>query len=227
MDEPQKQQQRLIDLPKVIAGGIAAPLAALLTSRFGVAGTMVGLVVSAVVLTTISDILKVYLARVPGTVTRIPGGFSKKPRWQQILYSFRLPFSKFSSLAPARQRSILTRSLIAAVLTFLIGLIVVTSAEASVGKNLSCWVWNNCTTTESSSADGSTSSTTTVSSLFGGSLNTNSSSSNAPQVGPLTPQQEQPAPPPGASGSSAQPPNVPSAQSPTPSPSSTPQKSPS
>src|SRR4051812_32411354 len=202
MDEPQKQQQRLIDLPKVIAGGIAAPLAALLTSRFGVGGTMVGLFVSAVVLTTISDILKVYLARVPGTVTRIPGGFSKKPRWQQILYSFRLPFSKFSSLAPARRRSILTRSLIAAVLTFLIGLIVVTSAEASVGKNLSCWVWNNCTTTESSSsAAGSTSSTTTVSSLFGGSLNT--SSSNAPQVGPLTPQQEQPPPPPpppGASG---------------------------
>src|SRR3954453_13031814 len=158
MDEPQKQQQQLIDLPKVIAGGIAAPLAALLTSRFGVAGTMVGLVVSAVVLTTISDILKVYLARVPGTVTSIPGGFSKKPRWQQLLYRLRLPFSKFSSLGPARRRSILTRSLVAGVIAFLLGLIVVTSVEASVGKNLSCWVWNNCTTaTESATSGGSAS----------------------------------------------------------------------
>jgi hypothetical protein len=204
--EGQQHQQQLIDLPKVVAGAVATPLAALLTSRFGVAGTMVGLAVSAVVVTTISDVLKVYLARVPGTVKKIPGGFSKKPLWQRILYSFRLPFSKFSSLDPARRRSILTRSLVAGVIVFLIGLIVVTGVEASVGQNLSCWVWKNCPAQSTSTGDGGASQTTsTLPSILGGGQGTISSTSL--QSTPSTPQQQQ-------RGSS--PPGTPQAPSQTP-----------
>ena len=223
--EGQQHQQQLIDLPKVVAGAVATPLAAILTSRFGVAGTMVGLAVSAVVVTTISDILKVYLARVPGTVKKIPGGFSKKPLWQRILYSFRLPFSKFSSLGPARRRCILTRSLVAGVIVFLIGLIIVTGVEASVGKNLSCWVWKNCATQSTSTGDGGASQTTsTLPSILGGGQGTISSTSL--QSTPSTPQQQQRgSSPPGTPQAPSQAPGspgtgTPGVERPTPSPSS-------
>jgi hypothetical protein len=227
--EGQQHQQQLVDLPKVVAGAVAAPLAAILTSRFGVAGTMIGLAVSAVVVTTISDILKVYLARVPGTVKKIPGDFSKKPLWQRILYSFRLPFSKFSSLGPPRRRSILTRSLVAGVIVFLIGLIVVTGVEASVGQNLSCWVWKNCATQSTSTGDGGASQTTsTLPSILGGGQGTISSTSL--QSTPSTPQQQQQrgSSPPGTPQAPSQTPVTPGTgtpssaggETPTPSPSS-------
>ena len=230
--EGQQHQQQLVDLPKVVAGAVAAPLAAILTSRFGVAGTMIGLAVSAVVVTTISDILKVYLARVPGTVKKIPGDFSKKPLWQRILYSFRLPFSKFSSLGPPRRRSILTRSLVAGVIVFLIGLIVVTGVEASVGQNLSCWVWKNCATQSTSTGDGGASQTTsTLPSILGGGQGTISSTSL--QSTPSTPQQQQqqrgssppgtpqaPSQAPGSSPRTGTPSSPPGVERPTPSPSS-------
>lgn len=197
----QQNQQRLIDLPKLIAGAVASPLAALLTSRFGVAGTMVGLALSAVIVTVISDFLKVYLRRVPGTVTRIEGGFTKKPRWQRPFHRLRHPFSKFSSLAPAQRRSILIRSVIAGGIMFLIGLIVVTGLELSVGKNLSCWVWHNCPT-ETSASGSSASSTTTLPSVFGGGRSTGS---NPLQVVAPLPVQQQPTPPPGSQGTLTQP----------------------
>ena len=61
MDEQQKQT--ILDIPKVIAVGIASPVATVLTSRFGIAGTLIGLALSAVILTALADMLKVYLAR--------------------------------------------------------------------------------------------------------------------------------------------------------------------
>jgi hypothetical protein len=59
----EKQKQTILDIPKVIAVGISAPVATILTSRFGVAGTLIGLALSAVILTALADMLKVYLAR--------------------------------------------------------------------------------------------------------------------------------------------------------------------
>src|ERR671929_525494 len=110
MDDQQKQH--IIDLPKVVAGGVATPVGALLTSRFGVAGTMIGLALSAVIVTVIADTLKVYLARVPGAVTSIPGGFKKKSFWGRLLGRLRLPFSKLASLPSGWRRTLLIRSLI-------------------------------------------------------------------------------------------------------------------
>jgi len=207
MDDQQKQH--VIDLPKTVAGGVATPLAALLTSRFGVAGTMVGLALSAVIVTLMVDTLKVYLARVPGAVTSIPGGFKNKSAWGRFLVRLRLPFSKLFSLGPRRRRSILIRSLIGGVIIFVIGLAVVTGVEASVGKNLSCWAWDNCDT--ESSADGENASDArSLPSLF---IAGNSISGSAPQVSPSVPQQQPAAPPvaptppgsPSSSGTKAQP----------------------
>ena len=61
-----QQQETVFDLPKVLAVGIASPAAAAITSRFGVAGTLIGLALSSVFITAAVDFLKVYLARVPG-----------------------------------------------------------------------------------------------------------------------------------------------------------------
>lgn len=189
MDEQQKQT--ILDLPKVIAVGIASPTATVLTSRFGVAGTLLGLALSAVLITVATDFLKVYLARVPGTVTRIPGGFRNKSSFRNILERMRLPFSKFSSLPPARRRSILKGSVIAGGLSFLVGLIIVTGLELGVGKSLSCWVWDECPTTESSASDTRTAEASTPPSIFGGG---ESASSTTPEVQPPSPLQQSSAP---------------------------------
>jgi pyridoxal biosynthesis lyase PdxS len=54
----EQRNQHLLDLPNMIAVGIASPAGAALTSRFGVAGTLVGLVLSAVIITVDTDLLR-------------------------------------------------------------------------------------------------------------------------------------------------------------------------
>src|SRR5215217_4434274 len=202
MDEQQKQT--ILDLPKVIAVGIASPIATILTSRFGIAGTLIGLALSAVILTVLADVLKVYLSRVPGAVTTIPGGFRKRSSLRNLLDRIRRPFSKFWSLAPARRRSILIGSIAVAGISFFVGLSVVTALEVGVGKSLSCWVWNDCSAW-SSTDDGETSVTGTLPSILGGGQ---SVSSDASKVQPPSPQQ----PAPEASGSPSQPQGVPGSE---------------
>ncbi len=211
MDEQQKQT--ILDLPKVIAVGIASPIATILTSRFGVAGTVIGLALGAVILTALADFLKVYLARapatvakVPDTVVKMPGGLRARLSWRNILSRLRAAFARFSSLPPAsaRRRSILIGSIVAAGISFLVGLSVVTALELGVGKSLSCWVWDECST-ESSTDDDRTSITSTLPSILGGGQ---SVSKVAPKVQPPPPQQ----PTPGTPGAPSQPENVPSSE---------------
>jgi len=204
MDEQKKQT--ILDVPKVIAVGIASPVATVLTSRFGIAGTLIGLALSAVILTALVDVLKVYLARVPGAVTTIPGGFRKRHPLRNILDRIRLPFSKFASLPPARRRSIIIGSIVAAGISFIVGLGAVTALEVGVGKSLSCWVWNNCST-ESSTDEGETSTTGTLPSVLGGGQ---SVSSGALEAQPPSP----PQPTPGAPGSPSRPEGVPGSERP-------------
>ncbi len=205
MDEQQKQT--IFDLPKVIAVGIAAPVATLLTSRFGIAGTIIGLALGAVILTVLVDVLKVYLSRVPGAVTTIPGGFRKRPSLRNLLDRIRLPFSKFSSLPPARRRSILIGSIAAAGISFFVGLSAVTAFEVGVGKSLSCWVWNECAT-EAATDGGGASETSTLPSILGGGRSVSGGDS---EVQPPSPQQ----PTPGAPGAPSQPEGVPGSEWPS------------
>jgi hypothetical protein len=211
-----QQQPTIFDLPKVLAVGIASPAAAAITARFGVAGTLIGLALSAVFITAAVDFLKVYLARVPGAVTTIPEGFRKRSSLRNVFERTRRPFSKFASLPRTRHRSILIGSVAAAGISFVVGLIVVTGLELGVSKSLSCWVWEECST-EESSADGSgTARASTLPSILGGGQ---SASSSIPQVevNPSSAQQ-QPGFSPGMSGApSSQVPDVPGVETPDPS----------
>ena len=186
------QQPSVFDLPKVLAVGIASPAAAAITARFGVAGTLVGLALSAVFITAAVDFLKVYLARVPGAVTTIPGGFRKRSSLGNVFERLRRPFSKFASLPPTRRRSILIGSVAAAGISFVVGLIVVTGLELGVGKSLSCWVWDECSTVESST-DGTSSNaqmSSTFPTILGGAQSVSNSSPQQQLVSPSSSQQQ-------------------------------------
>ena len=184
----EQQKQTILDLPKVIAIGISSPVATVLTSRFGVAGTLMGLALSAVILTALADILKVYLARAPATVAKIPGGFPSRFSWRNIRSRSSAAFFRFSALPPARRRSILISTVTAAGISFFVGLSVVTGLEAGVGKSLSCWVWNNCPT-ESSTDESTASTTSTLPSVLGGGQ---SARSVAPEIRSSSPRQPTP-----------------------------------
>src|SRR5215207_7080089 len=187
-----QQQETVFDLPKVLAVGIASPAAAAITSRSGVAGTLIGLALSSVFITAAVDFLKVYLARVPGAVTTIPGGFRKRSSLRNVFERMRRPFSKFASLPRPRRRSILIGSIAAAGISFVVGLIVVTGLELGVGKSLSCWVWDECST-EESSADGSSSNaqmSSTFPTILGGAQSVSNSTPQQQLVSPSSSQQQ-------------------------------------
>ena len=211
-----QQQPTIFDLPKVLAVGIASPAAAAITARFGVAGTLIGLALSAVFITAAVDFLKVYLARVPGAVTTIPGGLRKRSPLRNVFERIRRPLSKFASLPRTRRRSVLIGSVAAAGISFVVGLIVVTGLELGVGKSLSCWVWEECSTEESSADSSGTARASTLPSILGGGQ---SASSSIPQVevNPSSPQQEEPGSSPSTPGAPSQVPDVPRVETPDPS----------
>ena len=207
-----QQNQTIFDLPKVLAVGIASPAATVLTSRFGIAGTLLGLALSAVLITVAVDFLKVYLARVPGAVTTIPGGLKKKSSLRRIFERMRLPFSKFGSLPRARRRSMLIGSVAAAGISFIVGLILVTVLELGVGKSLSCWVWDECSTASSAEGSRSTGASSTLPSILGGSQRAGSSIPQEEEE-EASPSNQQPDYSPGTPGAPSQaPPANPSAQ---------------
>jgi len=197
----EEQKQTIFEPAKVIAVGISAPLASLLTSRFGIAGTMLGLAISSVILTVLVDALKVYLARASTKVAKVPSGLRTASYRRGIRGRSRALLSRFLSfptrpLSPKRRHSILVGSLVAAGISFVVGLMVITGVEASVGKSLSCWLWSECPAEESSADGGGGPSISTLPSIFGGGQ---SASGGAPAVRPVDPQQ-QPTPP-GSPGS--------------------------
>jgi len=181
----EQKKQTIFDAPKVIAIGIASPAATLLTSRFGIAGTLLGLALSAMILTAVADFLKVYLARTSHAAhaaataaTRVPGAL-KAPRVFPPSYLFRrkgrtgtkAAYRGFSSPPGGRWRRwslFLGRSVVAAGISFLLGLGAVTALEQSAGKSLTCWVWEECPVQSSDDVDGGRAGQSTQPSIFGG-----------------------------------------------------------
>jgi hypothetical protein len=223
--QQQTAQQTVFDLPKVLAVGVVSPAAAAITSRFGIAGTLLGLFLSSVLITAGVDFLKVYLARVPGAVTTIPGGFRRKSSLRNVFDRMKRPFSKFASLPRTRRRSLIVGSIAAAAISCVIGLTIITFLEVGVGKSLSCWVWDDCST--ASSTDGSSKGqASTLPTILGG---VQSASSNTPQVAsPSSLQQpgssagQQPGSSAGTPGAPSQVSEVPGAETPNASPSAQP-----
>jgi hypothetical protein len=223
--QQQTAQQTVFDLPKVLAVGVVSPAAAAITSRFGIAGTLLGLFLSSVLITAGVDFLKVYLARVPGAVTTIPGGFRRKSSLRNVFDRLKRPFSKFASLPRIRRRSLIVGSIAAAAISCVIGLTIITFLEVGVGKSLSCWVWDDCST--ASSTDGSSKGqASTLPTILGG---VQSASSNTTQVAsPSSLQQpgssagQQPGSSAGTPGAPSQVSEVPGAETPNASPSAQP-----
>jgi hypothetical protein len=174
----------------VIAIGIASPAATLLTSRFGIAGTLLGLALGAMILTAVADFLKVYLARSSHAAATIMPGAIKAPRgFPSRLFRRKggarpkAPYRGYSSPPGGRWRRwslLVGRSVVAAGISFLLGLGAVTGLEHSVGKSLTCWVWEECLVQSSDDVDGGRAGQSTQPSIFGG--GPSASSGTAPGV---------------------------------------------
>jgi hypothetical protein len=104
-------------------------MAAFLTSKFGVAGTLLGAALTAMIITGGSAILRSYLENVTGNVRKMPDKLRERkasrraepttlPRRPDLGDNFagrmRAAMSWFSHLPPLRRRSILLKGLIGA-----------------------------------------------------------------------------------------------------------------
>jgi hypothetical protein len=146
-----------------MAAGFAAAAAAFVTSRFGVAGTLLGAALTAMIITGGSAVLKAYLETVTGNVRKVPGKLRER-REQRKAESYEEPqtlpgrpdlrdnfagrmraaLGWFSHLPPLTRRSILVKGLIAAAAAFVIGMGAVWAVERGIGNSLSCGIWANC-----------------------------------------------------------------------------------
>jgi hypothetical protein len=147
-----------------MAAGLAAAGAALVTSRFGVAGTLLGAALTAMIITGGSAILRAYLEAASGRVRQVPnklrssrrerekaggfGGEGTMPGRPDLRDNFmgrmRAALDWFSHLPTLRRRSILMKGLVAAVIAFVICMGAVWGAEKLIGNSLSCGIWAEC-----------------------------------------------------------------------------------
>jgi hypothetical protein len=143
---------------------LAAATAAFVTSRFGVAGTLLGAALTAMIITGGSAILKSYLESVSGNVRKAPGKMrARRNRWkagrsteppetlqtrpdlrENFAGRMRAALDWFSHLPLLTRRSILLKGLIAAAVAFVIGIGAVWAVEKGIGNSLSCGIWSNC-----------------------------------------------------------------------------------
>jgi hypothetical protein len=147
----------------VLSAGFAAATAAFVTSRFGVAGTLLGAALTAMIITGGSAILKAYLQSVTGNARKVPrklrerrdrrkAGRSAEPDTMpgrpdlrdNFAGRMRAALDWFSHLPSLTRRSILVRGLITAVVAFVIGMGAVYTVERGIGNSLSCGIWANC-----------------------------------------------------------------------------------
>jgi hypothetical protein len=153
----------MVNGTQVVAAGFAAATAAFVTSRFGVAGTLMGAAVTAMIITGGSAILKAYLEGVTGHVRKVPDRVRARreqrkaeryaepetlPERPDLRDNFagrmRAALDWFSHLPPLARRSILVKGLIAAAVAFLIGMTAVWGVERVINNSFSCGFWGNC-----------------------------------------------------------------------------------
>ena len=164
----EEKSQKVVESYKAVAAGLASVLAAVFTSRLGVAGTLIGTAVTAVLITLGSALFKVQLMKasdkisgLPNTVRgrlstqqiRIPGKPNAEPNPEPAATDKRSPglLSRLRAMPgflrdlPSNQRrKMLVAGLLAGLLATAIGLAGVTGLELAGGKSLSCLVWSSC-----------------------------------------------------------------------------------
>ncbi len=168
----EEKSQKVVESYKAVAAGIASVLAAVFTSSLGVAGTLIGTAVTAVLITLGSALFKVQLMKathkvsgLPDTVRgrlstqqiRIPGKPNAEPnpepaakpeaadnRSPGLLSRLRAMPGFLRDLPSSQRRKMLVAGLLAGLLATVIGLAGVTGIELAGGKSLSCMVWSSC-----------------------------------------------------------------------------------
>jgi hypothetical protein len=214
------KSQTFVETHKAVAAGIASVLAAVFTSRLGVAGTLIGTAVTAVVITLGSAVFKAQLMKashrisgLPETVRgrlstqqiRIPGKPSAEPNPEPsakpeeeaaekrpgLLSRLRAVPGFLKELPSAQRRRVLLAGLLSGLVATVIGLGTVTGIELAGGKTLSCLVWSCSDDTNSEE-----SSSSSGLSIFGGrSYGTSPDTRNVPSGGqPVAPGNEQQTP---------------------------------
>ena len=144
-----------------MSAGLAATAASLVTSRFGVAGTLLGAALTAMIITGGSAIFRSYLEAASGRVRGMPTKLRSR-REQQNAQGFggtmpgrpdlrdnfvgrrRAALDWFRHLPTLSRRSILIKGLLAAAVAFVICIGVVWGAEKVIGNSLSCGIWAKC-----------------------------------------------------------------------------------
>lgn len=160
-------RQPVVSGSQVLAAGVASAAAAVVTSRFGVAGTLLGAALTAMIITGGSAILKSYLESVTGTVRKVPRKMRAKANRAQagradtpamdpatipgrpdlrenFMGRMRAAMGWFSHLPTLRRRSIMIRGFIAAAVAFIIGMGAIYAVESGIGNSLSCGFWSKC-----------------------------------------------------------------------------------
>jgi hypothetical protein len=144
-----------------MAAGLAATAASFVTSRFGVAGTLLGAALTAMIITGGSAILRSYIETVSGRVRGMPTKLRSRREQQKdggigdtmpgrpdlrdnFVGRMRAALDWFSHLPALSRRSILIKGLLAAAVAFVICMGVVWGAEKVIGNSLSCGLWAKC-----------------------------------------------------------------------------------
>ena len=142
-----------------MSAGLAATGASFVTSRFGVAGTLLGAALTAMIITGGSAILRAYLETLTGHVRQAPKKLRSRreqqgnagatmPERPDLRDNFagrmRAALGWFSNLPTLRRRSILMKGLLAAVIAFVLCMGLVWGAEKVIGNTLSCGLWAEC-----------------------------------------------------------------------------------
>lgn len=172
----EEKSPKVVETYKAVAAGLAATLAAVFTSRLGVAGTLIGTALTAVIITLGSAVLKAQLMKattkisgLPDTVrgrlstqqVRIPGRPDPEPeplpdaaeRSPGLLSRLRTAPGFLKNLPSNQRRRLLLAGVPAALVAAVIGISAVTGIEAVAGETLSCLVWS-CEEEDSASSSG-------------------------------------------------------------------------
>ena len=168
-----KSANQSVDSHQIMAAGLAATGAAFVTSRFGVAGTLLGAAITAMIITGGSAILKAYIAstadRVRSGATKlrerrqerptaaptqappqedVPTEEANPPGRPDLRNNFagrmRAAVDWFRRLPTPVRRPILMKALLAAVVALVICLVAIWGVEKLIGNSLSCGIWSRC-----------------------------------------------------------------------------------
>jgi hypothetical protein len=168
VNKADEQSTPVVSGSQVFAAGLASTTAAFVTSKFGVAGTILGAALTTMIITGGAAILNAYLESVTGSVRKVPHKLrarrERRERRKAARYAepptetlpgrpdlrdnfmgrARAAVGWFSHLPLPARRSIVVKGLIAAAVAFVISMGAIYVLERGIGNNLSCGLWGNC-----------------------------------------------------------------------------------